>query len=371
MISSKDWYVMSDTQAFSEYVDTPYSSYKPRRIKRLIKTIAVLLALAVIGGASFLGWHLYEDAAKVTGDKNPLQLLGLFTPSQLNETDGRVNVLLAGYSADDPGHQGAQLTDSIMVVSIDPQTKNAVLISIPRDTYVDIPGFGYQKINAAYEDGQQENFSSAGYPNGGMGLLEEVVNQNFGIQSDYYGLLDYTAFKDAVNAVGGVTVTINSPDSRGLYDPNTNLRLPNGSVTLNGQQALNLARARGDGPGSYGFPDGDFDRTMYQQALLVALKDKASQSSTLTDPLKIAGLADAIGNNFSTDMSLGVMETIYSDAKGIGSSNIQSVTLNDVNGQDLMTSYVTPDGEDALIPAVGLNDFSQIQTTIQSILSDG
>jgi LCP family protein required for cell wall assembly len=244
-----------------------------------------------------------------------------------------------------------------------------VLISIPRDTWVDIPGFGYQKINAAYEDGQSENFSSAGYDNGGMGLLEEVVQQNFGITTDYYGLIDYSAFKDAVNAVGGVTLTINSPDPAGLYDPYTNLNLPNGTLKLDGLQALDLARARGDGPGSYGFPNGDFDRTQHQQQLLVALKDKASSAGIIANPIKLGDLADAVGNNLKTDMSVGNMESLYLDSKDIGNKNITQLTLNNVNGQDLLTDYYAPDGEDALIPAAGFDDFSQIQTVIGSLLA--
>jgi LCP family protein required for cell wall assembly len=344
---------------------------KPKRrfsVLRWLKRLVITAVLIVLVGGGWLGWKVYANAAKITGDKDPLQLLSVFTPSTLSETNGRVNVLLAGYSVDDPGHQGAELTDSIMVVSYDPSTKSATLISIPRDTWIDVPGFGYQKINAAYEDGEQENFSAAGYANGGMGLLEEVVQQNFGIQSDYYGLLDYTAFQDAVNAVGGVSVDIQSPDPRGLYDPNANLNLPNGDVTLDGQQALDLARARGDGAGSYGFPDSDFDRTEHQQQLLVALKTKASSASILSNPLKLSSLADAIGNNFTTNMSLGVMETLYADSRGVGTSNIQSVTLDDYNGQDLFTDYEAPDSEAALTPAAGFDNFSQIQTTIQSIL---
>ncbi len=337
--------------------------------KFIKRTLLLIILLAVIGGG-WLGWKFYENTAKVTGDTNPLQLLSLFRNVPLNETNGRVNILLAGYSVDDPNHQGASLTDSIMVVSINPQTKSADLISIPRDMWVNIPGFGYQKINAAYEDGQQEGFSQAGYDNGGMGLLEEVISQYFGIQTSYYGLLDYTAFKDAVNAVGGVTVDIQSPDPRGLYDPNTDLNLPNGIVALNGQEALNLARARGDGIGSYGFPQGDFNRTQHQQQLLVALKNKASSASVISNPLKVAELSDSIGDNLKTDMSLGVMATLYRDSKSIQSQNIKSVTLNNINGQDLLTSYYTPDGEDALIPAAGYANYSQIQSVIQSLLSN-
>jgi LCP family protein required for cell wall assembly len=330
-------------------------------------TLLVLVAILSVGG--WLGYKLYADAAKITGDKNPLQLVSAFTPSQLSATNGHVNILLAGYSVDDSGHQGAELTDSIMIVSYDTQTKTVAMVSIPRDTLVDIPGFGYQKINAAYEDGQTENFSQSGYPSGGMGLLEEVVQQNFGVQANYYGLIDYAAFSDAVNDVGGVTVTIQSTDSRGLYDPNTNLDLPNGTVMLNGQQALNLARARGDGYGSYGFPDSDFDRTQHQQQLLAAILTKAGSASTLSNPLKIGELADAVGNNFKTDLTIGDMETLFSDLRHITTSQITSLSLNNYNGKGLFADYTTRSGQEALIPAAGLDDFTQIQAAIQTILN--
>ncbi len=337
-------------------------------IKRAIKrVIIVLFTLALLAGG-WLGWKFYQDTSKLTGDKNPLSWLGAFTPATLQQTNGRVNILLAGYSADDVGHAGGQLTDSIMIVSVNPTDKSAVMISVPRDLYVDIPGYGYSKINAAYEYGQSDNFTADGYPNGGMGLLEKTLTNNFGVQFNYYSLINYAAFKDAVNAVGGVTVNIQSPNVNGLYDPNANLKLANGSVTLNGEQALDLARARGEGYGSYGFVRGDFDRTAHQQMLLLALKDKVSSASVISNPLKIGSLADSLGNNVKTDLRVGEIETLYSKVKSMQDTNITSVTLNNFNGENLLTSYETDDGQSALVPADGLNDYTTIQHTVSSLL---
>jgi LCP family protein required for cell wall assembly len=334
--------------------DRPRLSF---RIKRLVKrvTIFFLAAMVVIGG--WLGYQLYSTAAKTAGDKNPLSLLSVFKPVSLDQTKGRTNILLTGYSADDPGHQGADLTDSIIVISIDKSTNSADIISIPRDTYVDIPGFGYQKINAAYEDG-------------GMSLMEKVINQDLGITINYYTLINYAAVQDAVNDVGGVTVNIDSSDPRGLYDPNTGVDLPNGTVKLDGQQALDLSRARGDDYGSYGFPNGDFDRIKNQQLLLLALKAKISSSSVIANPLKVGALIGSIGNNIKTNLQIDQFETLYSITKNISNSNIKTVSLNDINGQTLLTSYVTDDGEDALIPTSGLDNYSQIQTAVQNLLSN-
>lgn len=337
---------------------------KPRRKTVALSVLALMLA---VGG--WFGYRFYNDAAKLTGQSNPIKLVKSFTPSTLKETNGRINVLLAGYSADDSGHAGAELTDSIMILSINPTTKQAEIISVPRDLYVDIPGYGYSKINAAYEYGESENFSETGYASGGMGLLEKVIETNLGVHSNYYALINYTAFKDAVNAVGGVTVNINSTDSRGLYDSNTGIKLSNGSNTLDGTEALALARSRGDGTYEYGFPQGDFNRTQNQQLILMALKDKLSDTSIIANPFKIGSLADALGDNVKTDMTIGEIETFYQKVKGISDSDMNTVTLNSVNGQNLLTDYTTSSGQSALIPKAGVDDFSAIQSAVSELLA--
>lgn len=314
--------------------------------------IATILTLGVVGWA---GWKVYDATSKATGNNNPLQLVKAFTPAQLKESNGRVNLLVAGYSADDSGHQGATLTDSIMIVSIDQVNNKAVVLSVPRDLWVNVPGYGYQKINAVYQEG-------------GMSLLEQVLQQDLGVGISYYAQINYTAVKDAVDAVGGITVNIQSSDSRGLYDPYTNVNLSNGIHTIDGQTALNLTRSRGDGPGSYGFPNSDFDRIKNQQMVLLALKDKAGSTSVISNPFKIADIVSGIGDNIRTDLQINEMETVYSIMKSINSSNIQSTNISDINGQKLLTDYTSWDGQAALTPLSGIDDFSQIQAAVKVLL---
>ena len=334
--------------------------------KKIIKrtVAAIVLIFIIIGG--WVGFKFYRNIAKITHDNNPLSLLSILAPVALNNQSGRVNILVAGDSVDDPNHQGATLADSIMVLSLNTHTHTAFLLSIPRDTWVNVPGSGHQKINAANE---AVNFSEPGYPNGGIGQLEQIVNQDFGMYSDYYALVNYTAFRDAVNAVGGITININSPDPRGLYDPYTHLKLPNGEDTLNGQVALNLARARGDGPGSYGFPNSDFARTQHQRQMAIAVEQKATSVGFLSNPVKVGQFLDAIGSNVQTNLKLDEIETLYRDTKGLNNNNILSLNLDSLNGQTLLTSYQASDGEDALIPTAGVDNFSQIQAATSAILS--
>jgi LCP family protein required for cell wall assembly len=332
------------------------------------KRAAVTVAIVALLVGLFVAAKFAYNAYKLFGGN----IFGLLHTTHLKGEDrGRVNILLAGNSADDVGHNGGQLTDSIMIMSIDTRNNTAFLLSIPRDLWVNIPGGGHQKINAAYTVGQEDNFSEAGYPSGGMGLLEKIVQDDFGLPIDYYALVNYGALRDSVNAVGGVNFTVHSSDPRGLYDPSIDyttrgplVRLTNGPHTLNGQQALNLARARGDAYGSYGFGNSDFQRTQDQRELLIALKNKAVTAGVIANPAKLTSLFDAVGKNVKTDLTLPEARRFYDVVKPISSKNIKSLSLSDANGKNLLTSYTTRDGESALIPAAGIDDFSAIQAFV-------
>lgn len=335
-------------------------------LKRTVITLVLLVLL--IGG--FIGGKLVYNAHKIFGGS----IFSVFTTTKLQgEDEGRVNILLAGNSADDVGHDGGKLTDSIMLVSIDTKNNKGFLLSIPRDLWVKIPDQGHQKINSAYVYGEEEGFSAHGYPDGGMGQLEQIVSKNFGLPIHYYALVNYTAFKQSVDAVGGIDIVVKSKDPRGLYDPNIDwatkgplVKLSNGQHHLSGRQALNLARARGDAYNSYGFYGSDFDRTENQRKMLVALKNKATSAGVLTNPAKLSGLFDAIGNNVQTDLKLPEVKRLHELTKNINGSNLQSLSLNSDKGKNLLASYTSPNGQSALIPAAGVDDFSQIRAFIRS-----
>jgi len=324
--------------------------------RRLFYLFLILLLL----GVGLVGWDIYNfsnASQKMFGSGNLFQLAG--TSSLKGEDSGRVNVLVVGYSADDPGHQGANLTDSIILLSMNTSNHSGYMLSIPRDLYVKIPGHGYGKINEAYEDG-------------GMDTLEQIVSTNFGTPLDYYMLVNYGSVRGIVNALGGITVNIQSPDPRGLYDPNISpadggpLKLANGPQKLDGQTALNLTRARGDAYGAYGFPRSDFDRTMHQRQVFMAIKDQARWGLVL-NPLKNRQLFNAVGSNIKTDVQLAEVRRLYSLFNGIPNSNLQSVSLNSINGRNLLTGYSSYGAGSALIPAAGLSDYSNIQAAIDQL----
>lgn len=345
--------------------------------KRKVITSILIILIIFVGLGGWYGSRLIGNLDKVFHGNLFSDAQALFSTASLNgQAQGRVNILLAGDSADQMGHGGANLTDSILILSINTNNHTAFLISIPRDLWVYVPGLkSWQKINAAND---VSNFNQSGYPSGGIGQLEEIIQTNLGIPIDYYGLMDYGAFEQAVNAVGGVSVDIQSPDPRGLYDPNVKLKIPNGWVNLNGQQALNLARARGDGPGSYGFPDSDFDRTQHQRQIFIAVAEKAKTLGVIANPIKVNNLFGAFGNNFQTDLSLKDVLALIQLTKGINPTTIQSYAYCSTltvgqNGctKPILTGYVDPaSGQDALIPTAGIGDYGQMEQYYLTLTSN-
>ncbi len=351
----------------------PKKQKKKLTPKRVILRILAVIVIILIGIGGFVGYKGIKTIDKVFHGNIISDITAPFSSTPLKgETNGRVNILLAGDSVDDPNHQGASLADSIMVLSLNTKTKQVFLLSIPRDLWVYVPGMSsYQKINAA---NTVSSFNQSGYPAGGMGELEQIVSTQLGIPIDYYGLIDYTAFRDAVNAVGGVTINIQSPDPRGLYDPNTNLNLPNGVVTLNGQQALNLARARGDGYNSYGFPESDFDRTAHQRQLFTAVAQKALSLGFLSNPAKISNLFNAFGNNLQTDLSLQNVIRLIQYVKNINLSTVQSYAFaygsTNNHPKTILQGYVDPSsGQDALISTDGIGVYTNLTNYYKQLTS--
>lgn len=334
----------------------------------LLVFVIILIPLLYIGTWDY---HNYSHATKKmfgSGD-----LWAALPPNSLENQNGRTNILLAGFSADDPGHSGADLTDSIMILSLDKKSKTGYMLSIPRDLYVDIPGFGYAKINEAYQDGQNSKFNESGYAKGGMGMLGKIVSKNFDIKLNYYVLIDYGAVRDTVNALHGITVTIKSNDPRGIYDANFlpkeggPLKLSNGKHKIDGKTALRLSRARGETYNSYGLAGSDFDRTKDQQIVLKGIKDKLT-AKLLIDPRKNPPILNAIANNVRTDLGINNILPLYKLFNSVPSSKLKSASLRDQSKKiNLVVGYTTPIGQSALIPNGGVSDYSEIQAYVKRL----
>ena len=337
--------------------------------KKIIKRLAIGLIVILILTGAYVGIKTLLASGNIF-QGNPFDI---FQSAPLKQDEnGRSNILVFGTSEDDgPDHGGANLTDSLMVVSIDQTKKNAYMVSIPRDLYVEYGETcpeGYQgKINSLYDC-----YSNGGENDeAGGNALKAKIGEVLGFDIQYYAHLNYTVVRDAVNAVGGVDVKIESEDPRGILDRNFDwkcgydcfyVKYTNGEVAhLDGEHALALSRAR-NASGGYGLPGGNFDREKNQQKIVKALREKAVSAGTLTNVGKVTSLIDALGNNLRTNFETKEIRTLMTLGTDIQSEKIESISLVQ-EGDDVVTTG-NVGGASIVRPIAGLYDYSQIQTYV-------
>lgn len=258
---------------------------KLRRWQKVL--IACMVALLVVGAGGyfafvyFYGKMNYDDGSDAVKqeetfdkDENASELNQLNPDDiQLDSAVGKekdndvINILLAGEEAigDDRGR-----TDSIMIATLNMKDKRVRLTSIMRDSYVQIPGYSDNKINAAYH-------------NGGIQLLKETIKVNFGIEVDGYVLVQFDSFENLIDALGGIDIELSEREVSYLNRTNyisdyTNHNLSVGMNHLNGNQALGYARVRYVEKGVY---SGDFARTLRHRTVMKAIFDKYKEKSIL------------------------------------------------------------------------------------------
>lgn len=330
---------------------------------RLTRKKSVIGALCVVLIAS-AGYFVYATYSSTNAALEHVTASGtvvdLLTPEPLNdEQTGTVNMLIASNSTDDEGHGGAELTDSILVASYSLETNKLALISIPRDLWVTTDGSS-MKINAVYTVG-------------GMDALTSVVEDVTGLELHHRALISYNALTQIVDTLGGIDVTIASSDSRGIYDPMSELSLTNGTHHLDGQQALALARARNhptyDGRVAYGLPNGDFDRIANQRLIASALLDKVSSSETLTNMSTLKQLITDLSSAVQTDFSVGQLRRLYDLSKKVADTT--SLSIRGDEQALLLRDYTSLDGQSALVPTEGANTYERIRAYISLNIQPG
>jgi LCP family protein required for cell wall assembly len=200
---------------------------------------------------------------------------------------------------------GGQRSDTIMLVHLPKDRKAAYLVSIPRDSWVNIPGRGKSKINAA--------FSWGGSP-----LLISTIEGLTGVRVDHFAILNFEGMKTVTDALGGVDVRINET----ITDPMHHQTWQAGVNHLDGERALWFVRQR------YGLSGGDFDRIKRQQAFLKALASKAVSRGTFTNPLKLNAFLSAMTKSVSVDdtVSVGKLRSLAFSFRNIRASDIGFMT---------------------------------------------
>lgn len=253
-----------------------------------ILLLSVLFVAAFTGGR-FIAGILNPDASPAALEPN--------ANGDLLPVD-RLNVLLLGIDAR-PGEKDAR-TDSMILVSIDRATKKIAMVSIPRDTIVEIPGHGQEKINSANVYG-------------GVDLARESVENLLGVKIPYYVKTNFDGFKDIVDTLGGVTIDV---EKRMVYRAE-GIDLYPGTQRLDGYNALGYVRFRYD-------TLGDISRTERQQKFLTALAKEILQASSI---IKLPKLVPEIMTAVNTNLSLKDMLFLSRVASGLDTQNIATATV--------------------------------------------
>jgi len=259
----------------------------------------------------------------------------LIPTSEARAADERTNILVMGIDRR-PGESFISRTDSMMLVSIDAQNNQAAILSIPRDLYALIPGYGRDRINTAFVYGSANND-----PAGGAALAMSTVEYNLGVPVDHYVLVDFSAVIKGIDTLGGIDVYVpydindpSYPDMDYGYDP---LFIPAGLQHMDGQTGLKYARTR--------HVDNDFGRATRQQQVLLAARDKALGLGITGLLARAPELYQRVEQGIRTDLSLEQLVGLATAGSKIDSDSIR----NEVLDQRFVSPFVTDQGSQVLV----------------------
>lgn len=270
----------------------------------------------------------------------------LFDPSK----DKRWDILLLG-NRGDTAPSGGVLTDSIMVVSYEKDTNKAVIFSLPRDLWVEIPDCGYQKLNYAYAAG----FNSTGDSRKGIKVAKETIKNITGLDIDFVVVVDVEALKEVVDAVGGITVYEDKWFYENFYGHT--VQISPGENYLNGDEVLGYVGMR-----KY---DSDFERMKRQQKVLLALKDKIFSIESVSRPDRLWQIFNVAEKHIRTDLNISQIRYLIQNFSKFEVDSIEQIVFDTTNY--LYQSYSTG-GAYILLPKSG--DFSEIQKVFKNVFTN-
>ncbi|MEK7103125.1 MAG: LCP family protein [Patescibacteria group bacterium] len=339
----------------------------PRR-SLLAKLLIVFFGIGILmTGASVFSSQISEkNESGFHGALSKMNLFGTLlnfsehVEKQLaGERDGRINVLLLGIGG--AGHEGSNLTDTIMIASIDPRNNKVALISLPRDLLVDIPGYGWSKINNAHAYGEAERTGH------GPELAEQVISSTFNIPIQYYVRMDFKGFERMVDLVGGVNVFVDNSFTDYTYPTSDKkyqvVRFEQGPQILDGVRALQFARSRHSMMNNEG---SDFSRSKRQQKVIMAMSERVMTKQFLLNPQKINDLLSTLNDNISTNMQTWELVKLAQLGKSIQPSSVSTLVFDDAPA-GYLHSEITDLGAYVLRPNDGT--FEAMGTAMKEILA--
>lgn len=295
-----------------------------------VGVVALLIAAAVLGPVVYRGTRAYQDVFEEPVPRQEVPFVAAVNPegtsviveatepaaaAEIPEWNGedRITILLLGV---DKREEEASRSDTMILVNIDPATKAAKMMAIPRDLQVIVPGYGVHKVNAAYAFGDVDKV-----PGGGPALTIQTIETNFGIRVDYYAQVDFEGFVKIVDTLGGITLDVPYPIKDDEYPSTGNnymrVYFQAGWQQMDGERVLQYARTRHD--------DGDGRRSARQQQVLLALREQAISLDLLP---KATELLAEVGDALRTDLQPSQAIQLARLASEIDPAAIEQVSLN-------------------------------------------
>ncbi|MBI5030179.1 MAG: LCP family protein [Chloroflexi bacterium] len=309
-----------------------------------LSIIGFILLIFFLCGGVFFGYQIYDTVRETVialglpdiGDMPPV-LSGVIAqptgqPAAPNIIAGeRVNFLIMGIDRRATESCPCR-SDTMMLATLDPKTATAGLVTIPRDLYVPIPGYGEQRINTALFIGARDKL-----PGGGPALAKKTIEYNFGRQIHYYVIVDFNGFRRVVDTLGGIEINVPKAIDDPQY-PTENYGVQHvhfnaGLQRMNGEQALQYARTR--------HADSDFGRSKRQIQVLMAIRDKALRLDIIT---KLPSLLQSMWGTLETDLKPTEVLALAQAASKVKTENIKTAVID----QTMTVEYVTSTGADVL-----------------------
>ncbi|GAA4287458.1 hypothetical protein GCM10022262_18170 [Georgenia daeguensis] len=301
----------------------------------VVVALAILVAVAGAGvaGVSYLQGRLEAGIERIGDPFTEIADRPVSTPRTVVEADGAavtlpppVNILILGsdsrISAGDPSSwtAGAQRTDAIMLAQVSGDRKSLTIMSIPRDSWVPIPGHGTAKINAAFSWG-------------GPTLMIQTVEQLTGVRIDHFAVADFESFSELTDELGGVEIRLEQPLAV------DGVTLDEGTHLLDGAQALTYARER------YNVPGGDFGRVQRQQNWMRGIMRAIFDRDVLTDPARLMSTLEAVTRSLSLDDGLTIarMRDLAISARELRPDSVRFITAPYIG-----TGW-SPDGKQSIV----------------------
>ena len=349
-----------------------YSDARRRRFRLGLRMLLWLATCIFLAGAAYSVFIIYKvNSVEKKINPSPTNETGLIKtfkslvaspePDLDDQKKERINILLLGIAG--KGKPGQNLTDTIMIASINLLTNQVALLSIPRDFYAKIPEINLQtKINSVYQYGINSGNDSAKAAQ----LISSTVADITGLNIDHYIVLNFEGFEKIVNSIGGINIT----NERDIYDarypgPNYSyetFQLSKGFHHLDGATALKYVRER------HNDPEGDFGRAKRQQQVIQATKNKIFSIGTMLDVAAMNDLFNALGETIQTDITLDEIGFFIELSKKLDTQNINNMVLDAWNKESLLkVSHVTFGSVQAfvLVPRVG--NYSEIRELAENI----